>query len=371
MPSTDHSPETSSNGQPQHLSRAEQLKAEREARRLKTEQKKIANKESIEDALAAERRAYQQRKALLNEATAPEQQQASSAASQQVIEHAQNLQQKNQSTLANTLRVAYETNSTADDTSMKLKTQTEQMSRMDRALDDTNASITRSDRTLRGLKGIGGRISNYFSKAKTHKSNLYERPGGASASNEVLNAVRDKQQRALQSGNQYGSEFTQRRDKVADASEYIRQNGIDAKFPAPSMPTSFSASGLDDPQEEEGNALDDIKDLGLDGSAPIKQKKKWFGKKKVEEPPPPPIRERVAATGAELDALQQIKANTAQEDEQLDELSDVLKQLQMKAGDMNRELKVQNGFLEHIDEQTGTTVQRIKHSNAKIKSILS
>jgi hypothetical protein len=77
----------------------------------------------------------------------------------QVIMHAKKLQADNSQTLKNTIKVARETTVVGAATIHKLNEQTEQFNRMDNALEETNESLTRSERILRGMKSIGGAIS--------------------------------------------------------------------------------------------------------------------------------------------------------------------------------------------------------------------
>jgi len=353
------------------LNRREQLRLEREARKQKLSEKK----ESVQDQLEAERRAYKERKMQLGDIMSNDQNNPVSDAQDKVIQHAADLQRQNQETLDRTLRRAYETNETADDTQLKLKSQSEQLRAMDKALDGTNESLNRSERTIRGLTGIAGRFKNWVTKPTKHESHRFEDPRGLHPTNEVRNAVTDKQQRSRENGTFYGSEY-HGRDKVALAQQKLSSNGLNARLPEAQRyaqqrqyeQQQRQGQGLDD----DSNAVDDAVEAGLDGSMPVEKKKKWFGRSK--EPviqPVEPLRERIAATGKEIEALEQIKANTAVEDEQLDELSNVLKQLHVKAADMNKELQIQNAMVDHIGEQTSHTTTRIKQSNAKIKGILS
>ena len=321
--------------------------------------------------LAAERAAYKERKARLNTILSDDTgSNPVNDAQDNVIRHAHELQQANQTTLQNTLRIAHSTNDIANDTQLKLKSQTEQMSRMDVALDDTNASLTRSDRTLRGLKGIGGRISNYFTSPKTHVSKTYTRPHGASASNEVASAVRDKQQHSKMNNTMYGSEYY--KDKVSQAQTQLNHNGLNTLLPQSQLNNNNATSIPHGSINGSTTAAQDIAALGLDGRQESKPKKSFFSRrKKVPSPPVEIPRERIEASEKELGAISELKQQAHVEDEQLDELSDVLKQLQMKAQDMNRELNLQNQMVEHIDTQVNGTTSRIKKNNMKIKDILS
>jgi hypothetical protein len=75
-----------------------------------------------------------------------------------VIAHAAKLQNENQATLKNTIRVARETTVVGAATIHKLSEQTEQFERMDQTLSETQDSLSRSERILRGMKSIGGSI---------------------------------------------------------------------------------------------------------------------------------------------------------------------------------------------------------------------
>lgn len=86
----------------------------------------------------------------------------------QVIMHAKKLQSENASTLKNTIKVARETTVVGAATIHKLNEQTEQFHRMDNALDETNDSLSRSERILRGMKSIGGTIGTYSSNTHTN-----------------------------------------------------------------------------------------------------------------------------------------------------------------------------------------------------------
>lgn len=330
--------------------------------------------ESVQNQLAAERAAYRQRKAALGAILNEDNNNPVSEAQDAVIQHAQNLQQKNADTLANTLRIAYQTNDIADDTQLKLQSQTNQMSRMDVALDNTNASLTRSDRTIRGLKSFSGRIANYFTSPKKHKSNIFQRPDGASATNEVYQAVKAKQQRALQNGTMYGSEYY--KDKVSKAQSDINSNGLNTLLPQEQQQQIRNNNNVNRQStgSDKGSAVDDIASLGLDGSADIdrKQNKTLFNLFKKKKPPvKQPVRERIEATPKEREAIDALQQNKQNEDAALDELSDVLKHIQLKATDMNKELHLQNQMITHIDTQVNGTSDRIKKNNAKIRDILS
>ena len=79
----------------------------------------------------------------------------------QVIAHAAKLQNENQATLKNTIRVARETTVVGAATIHKLSEQTEQFERMDQTLSETQDSLSRSERILRGMKSIGGSIGQH------------------------------------------------------------------------------------------------------------------------------------------------------------------------------------------------------------------
>lgn len=350
------------------LSRSEQLKADREKR--KSAAKASAGSGSVENQLAAERAQWRAKKAQLNEILGEDNNNPVSDAQNNIIQHAASLQKQNQSTLANTLRVAHATNSLADETLQKLTSQTEQFIRIDQALDVTEASLSRSDRTIRGIKSFGGRVANYFSSPSEHKSKLFVRERGANSSNEVSNAVHHKMDRSSNiSGHMYGSEFNGA-DKVTIAQTRLQQSGVNSLLPASQQTAQAVAAG-------NNSSVQTSVALGLDGSGytgsePVKVKRSLFSRKKPLPPPvTEPVRERIESTARELDAISAINSNTHTEDQALDELSDVMKLLHMKATNMNTELELHGRLIEHIDNRTDATTAHVKKANAQLKGILS
>jgi len=74
----------------------------------------------------------------------------------QVLTHAANLQAENAATLRHTIKVARETTQVGAATIHKLNEQTEQFQRMDNTLTETEDSLSRSERIIRGMKSFGG-----------------------------------------------------------------------------------------------------------------------------------------------------------------------------------------------------------------------
>ncbi len=79
----------------------------------------------------------------------------------QVLAHAAQLQAENKETLKHTIKVARETTQVGAATIHKLDEQTEQFQRMDNTLTETQDTLTRSERIIRGMKSWGGTLGQH------------------------------------------------------------------------------------------------------------------------------------------------------------------------------------------------------------------
>lgn len=124
------------------------------------------------DPLAAERAAWKERQRAKG---------GDSTNGEEVVEgetdavaRAKQLQQDNQESLKNSIRTAREATQLGAHTIQTLHKQSEQMERMDAALDDANDSLSRSERILRGMKSFTGAIANVFSKKPKPTERAYK-----------------------------------------------------------------------------------------------------------------------------------------------------------------------------------------------------
>lgn len=76
------------------------------------------------------------------------------------------IQEDNRHALNNTISLASEAVKTGTSTIETLDRQQEQLTKLTGSMDDIDASMNRSKRVIRGMKSIGGAITNFFSKPK-------------------------------------------------------------------------------------------------------------------------------------------------------------------------------------------------------------
>jgi hypothetical protein len=221
------------------------------------------------------------------------------------------LQSENRDALANSIRVASETAQIGSETNQKLDAQTEQMLKMDENLDATNASITRSDRLIRGMKSLGGAIANVFSKPKAHKSDLID-----------IHAAQEKAAAAQKSPNNNSSKSSNGKDLTAQDKAQIDR----------SMGNKINSGKFE--------TYDDNKSPGNKNQS--------------------------AKTTA---ALSEFERNKQVEDDQLDQLGGILDVLNQQATETGKKLGQQSVILDHLDPKIVNTTERIKRSNKEMKKI--
>lgn len=85
---------------------------------------------------------------------------------------------------------------------------------------------------------------------------------------------------------------------------------------------------------------------------------------------PRPAAARAAPPANESPFMREVRENQEQEDEQLDQLSDVLKKLKHKGAVIGAELDTQNAMLDEINDSADRASTRIDVQNKKINKIL-
>lgn len=237
----------------------------------------------------------------------------------QMIAHAKKLQADNQSTLKNTIKVARETTQVGAATINKLNEQTEQFERMDNTLNETNDSLTRSERILRGMKSIGGAFTNMFSSGKS------------------------KQQPSLKATlapQNAGSASLEEKDRLRDKQRALEEDKRRAKFPG-SSPGSYDAPASS---------------LRPAGGASL-------------SPDDPDYRPSIQPNAKQAAALSTFEQNQRKEDEALDELSDVLGALKEQSQVINQQLRTQASMIDSIDSKVEHTGARLKKGSNTMKKI--
>lgn len=237
----------------------------------------------------------------------------------QMIAHAKKLQADNQSTLKNTIKVARETTQVGAATIHKLNEQTEQFERMDNALNETNDSLTRSERILRGMKSIGGAFTNMFSSSKSK-----QKPA-AKASLAPQDA---------------GSAALEEKDRLREKQRAMEEDKKRAKFPG-SSPTAYDAPASS---------------LRPAGGASL-------------SPDDPNYRPSIQPNAKQAAALSTFEQNHKKEDEALDELSDVLGALKEQSQVINQQLRTQAGMIDSIDAKVEHTGARLHKGTNTMKKI--
>lgn len=160
------------------MSDAETRRAARRAERAER-----LNLKEQDDPLAEERRAWREKRLAAGGVSASSSSSGGDVDGQEfmseedrVLEHGRQLQRENAQSLKNSLKHAKEATNVGAGTIVQLQQQTEQMERMEHNLDVTHDSLSRSERIIKGMKSIGGTISNWFtSKPKAKAKDLTEK----------------------------------------------------------------------------------------------------------------------------------------------------------------------------------------------------
>lgn len=183
----------------------------------------------------------------------------------------------------------------------------EQFNRMDGALEETNDSLSRSERILRGMKSIGGAITNMFSSGNSKKSKKPTSQQSGMHMDEGLSGL-DEKDRARQMKHDLEHE----------------QERVDARGLAASSSSSTA-------------------DLTSSNFVPPNEK--------------------------QATAIAHMTANQRAEDDALDELSDVLSTLKEQSQVMNMQLTQHAHILDGLGEKVDTTAERLKKGSSTMKKI--
>jgi len=239
----------------------------------------------------------------------------------ELIMHAQQLQEENKETLKNTIRVARDTAQVGASTINKLNEQTEQFERMDRTLDETSDTLSRSERILKGMKSWGGAISNMFSSGKTKKAH----PSAPPRVGDTRRAPRGEN--VLDKLEQRDRERAMRQIEEEER-ERGRQRGTKKDDPA-SHP--FRTPGSSTDQSDPGVVI------------------------------PPNAKQK--------SAIDTMRAHEREEDAALDELSDVLGALKDQSMAINQQLTLQSNMIDGIETKVDQTAMRLQKGSRTMKQI--
>lgn len=302
--------------------------------------------EDPNDPLAAERKAWKERQrknAAANGSASTDDAAAASAsgdAGDQLLAKAQSLQQENRAVLQNTVRVARETTSVGAETIHKLHEQSEQFARMENALDDTNDTLSRSERILRGMKSIGGAISKWKADGKrgcveregacvnvSHLLHLYV---SLSLAANFFTSDKTKKPKPVISS-RADANFGDLNRSVTDAHEDARSEWATTRA-TPSASAASSSSALPSP----------------------------LSSTRANDPGPTP---------KQANALAIIEQNKREEDEALDELSDVLHTLKGQSQAIQQQLAVQDKQVDRIESKVDNTSSRLAKNVRTMKKI--
>jgi len=229
----------------------------------------------------------------------------------QVLAHAAHLQKENAATLKHTIKVARETTQVGAATIHKLNEQTEQFQRMDNTLDETQDSLTRSERILRGMKSFGGAFANMFSSGKSKKKHSGEAPSLAPETTSTTTLDEKDRQRLAK------REMEEARGKHLDLEEYATRRSPEAYSSSPNGASASAAAAA--------------------SARPV-----------------------VAPNARQAEAMQVFAANQKEEDAALEELSDVLGALKEQSQIMSQQLQVQNKMLDSIETKVDNTSTRLQ-----------
>lgn len=95
---------------------------------------------------------------------------------QQQLQEAKKDTRSNKEILQDSIRTASQATVVGAQTINKLDHQTDQMHAIDRNLSEINATLTASERLIKGMKSFTGAVGNWFSKGPKHKPDNYTGP---------------------------------------------------------------------------------------------------------------------------------------------------------------------------------------------------
>lgn len=275
---------------------------------------------------------------------------------EQVIAHAAKLQNENQATLKNTIRVARETTVVGAATIHKLSEQTEQFERMDQTLSETQDSLSRSERILRGMKSIGGSIG----QPTQRQANRWQNCQRTSVPYRSLSAV-------------IYAAVGCHCSLLCCVSANAFSSGKSKSRTSSSASSSSSSSGaLAGQSELNGLEQRDRARAAQRALEADKARQMDFGSKSPEAYPsqlddggrpvvPPNARQSAALTT--------IEANQKAEDDALDELSDVLGTLKQQSQVMSQQLNTQARILDGLEDKVDSTSARLGKGTNTMKKI--
>lgn len=194
---------------------------------------------------------------------------------------------------------------------------------MDNNLDDTNDSLTRSERVLRGMKSIGGTIANMFTSGKKQKK-IGEGDGKIADGDETTTKELDQKDAA--------------RRRMKEIDEDAARSGIGSA-------SSPAAADLRASRTRGSGADESDLDQLTNG------------------------RTVVAPNGKQQRAIDVLSKGQKDEDDALDELSDVLGTLKEQSVVMGTQLKQQSKILDNLGDKVDGTSERLKKGSRTMAKI--
>jgi len=294
----------------------------------------------------------------------------------------------------------------ADQTLAKLDAQKEQLKRSEGGLDDINSSMTRSERLIKGMKSIGGALTNWISGASKDQpsSSSVAYPSDktdadkehAAEAKKNLDSIRSRVSTLKREGIlfEYSGKlmrsWTQRYFVLADGNiAYYKDEQSYRDSERPVQLASMEGGKLkfvDDVSNGRQFCFSIIWEKhGMTWTLSAntdKEKRDWlsmlrlmdrsasskstapedFNLTRIQKP-----REQMTEEEKFLDDIDRARE---EEDGKLDQLAGLVDGLKFRAQDLGAELESQNQMIKRIDNKLDSTNSRIKHNNKDLQTLV-